>query len=128
MANGRKRHSVQLWVKAHYSGKKMLSQIFLGFIIDNLTLILKMKCKVERGQCSLWKKKVFCNWPCYFNFWVVEDTCNLLYFYVVSANEQVAWVVELQLNYNSIKKSFKTTMQFHYNYTHDVVLTSSIKI
>jgi hypothetical protein len=75
----------------------MLSQIFLGFIIDNLTLILKMKCEVEGGQCSLWKKKVFCNWPSYFNFWVVEDTCNLLYLYVVSANEQVAWVVELQL-------------------------------
>jgi hypothetical protein len=28
-----------------------------------------------------------------FNFWVVEDNCNSLYLYVVSANGQVAWVV-----------------------------------
>jgi hypothetical protein len=76
------------------------------------------------------------------NFWVVEDTCNSLYLYTVSANEQVAWVMELQLIvytvqliatqlqiiYNSIKKSFLTTMQLHYNYTHDVMLTSLIII
>jgi hypothetical protein len=30
------------------------------------------------------------------NFWVAEDTCNSLYLYVVSANGQVAWVIELQ--------------------------------
>jgi hypothetical protein len=29
------------------------------------------------------------------NFWVVEDVCNSLYLYAVSANRQVAWVEEL---------------------------------
>jgi hypothetical protein len=28
-----------------------------------------------------------------FNFWVIEDTCNTLYLYVVSVTGQVAWVV-----------------------------------
>jgi hypothetical protein len=30
------------------------------------------------------------------NFWVVENTYNSLYLYIVSANEQIAWVAKLQ--------------------------------
>jgi hypothetical protein len=29
-------------------------------------------------------------------FWVAYDTCYLMYLYEVSANKQVAWVVQLQ--------------------------------
>jgi hypothetical protein len=33
-----------------------------------------------------------------FNFWVVEDTYNSLYFYTVSVDGQlVAWITKLQL-------------------------------
>jgi len=31
------------------------------------------------------------------NFWIIEYICDSLYLYVVSANGQIAWVVELQL-------------------------------
>jgi hypothetical protein len=48
---------------------------------------------------------------------------------MLSANEQVAWIAKLQLtvymmqlNYNFIKTThFQTTMQLHYNCTHDVI-------
>jgi hypothetical protein len=69
------------------------------------------------------------------NFWVVKDTCNSLYLYVVGVNRQVAWVVivymmqlivtQLQLYQNN---SFSTTMQLHYNCTHGVMLTLLIVI
>jgi hypothetical protein len=28
---------------------------------------------------------------------IAKDTCNSLYLYIVNVNEQVAWIVELQL-------------------------------
>jgi hypothetical protein len=73
------------------------------------------------------------------NFIIVEDTYNSLYLYDVSANEQVAWVGELQLIVYTMQfivtqlqlnqnNSFSTIMQFHYNCTHDVMLTSLIVI
>jgi hypothetical protein len=36
------------------------------------------------------KKKGVLQLALQLNFWVVEDTCNSLYLYVVNANEQVA--------------------------------------
>jgi hypothetical protein len=73
------------------------------------------------------------------NFWVVGDTCNSLYLYVLNVNKQVTWVVELQLTIYMVQlitiqlqlyqnNSFSITMQLHYNYTHDVMLTSLIII
>ncbi len=73
------------------------------------------------------------------NFWIAKDTCNLLYLYVVSAHKQVAWVAELQLSIYTMQfiaiqlqlsqnNLFSTTMQLHYNCTHDVMLTSLIVI
>ncbi len=74
-----------------------------------------------------------------FNFWVVEDIYNSLYLYVVSVNRQVTWIVKMQfkeymvqlitiqLQFNQ-NNSFSTTMQFCYNCTHDVMLTSLIVI
>jgi len=73
------------------------------------------------------------------NFWIVEDICNSLYLYVVSVNEQVAWVAELQLTVYTVQfivtqlqfsqnNSFSTIIQLHYNYTHDVMLMSLIVI
>jgi hypothetical protein len=41
------------------------------------------------------KKKGVLQLALQLNFWVVEDTCNWLYLYVVNANEQVAWVTKL---------------------------------
>jgi hypothetical protein len=49
------------------------------------------------------------------NFLVAKDTCNSLYI----------WCNSLQRNQNY---SFSTTMQFHYNYTHNVMLMSLIVI
>jgi hypothetical protein len=53
----------------------------------------------------------------------------------VSANGQVAQVVKLQLSIYMVqlvaiqsKQLISTTMQLHYNYTHDVILTSLIVI
>jgi len=73
------------------------------------------------------------------NFWIVENTCNSLYLYVVSANKQVAWIVELQLIIYIVQlieiqlqlnqnNSFSTIIQLHYNCTHDVMLMSLIVI
>jgi hypothetical protein len=69
------------------------------------------------------------------NFWVAKDSCNSLYLYVMNVNEQITWIVELQLTIYMVQlitiqlqfnqnNSFSTTMQFHYNDTHDVMLTS----
>jgi len=74
-----------------------------------------------------------------FNFWVAKDICNSLYLYVVSANKQVAWIAKLQLIIYTVQfiatqlqlsqnNSFSTTMQLHYNYTHDVILMLLIVI
>jgi hypothetical protein len=57
----------------------------------------------------------------------------------MSANGQVAWVVKLQLTTYMVQlitiqlqfchnNSFSITMQLHYNYTHDIMLTSLIVI
>jgi len=73
------------------------------------------------------------------NFWIASDICNSLYLHAISANGQVAWVVELQLTICMVQiitiqlqlcqnNSFSITMQLHYNYTHDVMLTSLIVI
>ncbi len=73
------------------------------------------------------------------NFWIVKDICNSLYLYVMNFNGQVTWiaklqlivyivqliVTQLQLNQNN---SFSTTIQLHYNYTHNVMLMSLIVI
>jgi hypothetical protein len=54
------------------------------------------------------KKGVFCNWP-----------CNSIF------ELQKTLATQLQLYQNN---SFSTTMQFHYNYTYDVMLMSLIVI
>jgi hypothetical protein len=73
------------------------------------------------------------------SFWIAKDICNSLYLYIESANEQVAWVAELQLIVYimqfiitqlqvSQNNWFLTTIQLYYNYTHDVMLMSLIVI
>jgi hypothetical protein len=73
------------------------------------------------------------------NFLVVKDTYNSLYLYVVSVHGQVACVAELQLTIYIVQfietqlqlyqnNSLSTIMQLHYNYTHDVIVTSLIVI
>jgi hypothetical protein len=89
-------------------------------------------------DATLWKQGLVLQLALQFNFWVVKDICNSLYLYVVSANEQIAWVAKLQncnssyiwcnsLQFNQ-NNSFSTTMQFHYNCTHNVMLMSLITI
>jgi hypothetical protein len=67
------------------------------------------------------------------------DTCNSLYLYVMSYNEQVAWIAKLQLTIYMVQliatqlqfnqnNSFSTTIQLHYDYTHDVMMMSLIVI
>jgi hypothetical protein len=74
-----------------------------------------------------------------FNFWIIEDICNSLYLYVMSASGQVAWVAKLQVTIYMVQfivtqlqlgqnNSFSTTIQLHYNYTHYVMLMSLIVI
>jgi hypothetical protein len=64
---------------------------------------------------------------------------NSLYLYTMSANEQVAWIIELQFTIYMVQfiatqlqfsqnNLFSTTMQFYYNSTHDVMLTPVIVI
>jgi len=73
------------------------------------------------------------------NFWIVDNTCNSLYLYLVSDNGQVAWFVKLQLIIYTVQfivielqlsqnNSFSTIMKLHYNYTRDILLTSIIVI
>jgi len=73
------------------------------------------------------------------HFHIVKDTCNSLYLYVVNANGQVAWVVELQFTIYTLQliatqlqlsqnNSFSITIQLHYNYTHDVMLMSLLVV
>ncbi len=73
------------------------------------------------------------------NFWVAKYICKSLYLYVVNVNSQVAWIVELQFTVYmvqfittqlqlNVNNSFSINMQLHYNYTHDVMLTSLIVI
>ncbi len=88
---------------------------------------------------NILRKKVVLQLVLQFNFWVVEDICNSLYLYVMSANEQFAWVAQLQLTIYTMQfivtqlqlsqnNSFSTSIQFHYNYTLDIMLTSLIII
>jgi hypothetical protein len=42
-----------------------------------------------------YKKKGVLQLALQLNFWVVKDICNSMYLYIVSVNEQLAWVVEL---------------------------------
>jgi hypothetical protein len=73
------------------------------------------------------------------NLWVAEYTCNSFYLYTMSANGQVTWITKLQLTVYTMQlianqlqiiqnNPFSITMQFHYNYTHDVMLMSLIVI
>jgi hypothetical protein len=57
-------------------------------LLDIKSLDLKTNHYEKRGVLQL---------ALQFNFWVVEDICNSLYLYAMSANGQVAWVVKLQL-------------------------------
>ncbi len=91
---------------------------------------------------TLWEKKVFCNWPCnsifesqktlathcIYMLWMLMDklhelqSCNSLY---IQCNSLQLIATQLQLRQNNL---FSTTMQLHYNCTHDVILTLSIVI
>jgi hypothetical protein len=80
------------------------------------------------------KKKGILQLTLQLNFWVAIITSNSSYFYVLSVIEQVAWLIiytmqliaiQLQLCQNN---SFSTTMQFHYNYNHNVIFILPIFI
>ncbi len=74
---------------------------------------------------SLWKKGVFCNWP-----------CNSLYIYMswmlINKFHELQSCISVYIRCNSLQfyqtNPFSNTMQLHYNYTHDVMLTSLIVI
>jgi hypothetical protein len=95
--------------------------------------------KIQQTRIKHYEKKGVLQLALQLNFWVAKDTCNSLYLYAVSANGQVEWVAELQLIVYTVQfittqlqlsqnNSFSTTRQLHYNYTHDVMLTSLIVI
>jgi hypothetical protein len=74
-----------------------------------------------------------------FSFWIIEESCNSLYLYIVNANEQVAWIAKLQLTICIVQliatqlqlyqnNTFSTIMQLYYNCTCDVILMSLIVI
>jgi len=50
------------------------------------------------------------------NFWVAKDTCNSLYLYTMSANEQVAWAAELQLAIYMVQLIATMSKQLIFNY------------
>jgi hypothetical protein len=50
------------------------------------------------------------------HFWVVEDTCNSLYLYVVSVNGQVAWVAKFQLTIYALQFIITESKQVTFNY------------
>jgi len=88
---------------------------------------------------ALWEKMGVLQLALQPNFWVAMTTCNSQYFYVVNVIKQIAWVVELQLIIYMVQliaiqlqlcrnHTFSTTMQPHYNYSHDVMLTLIIFI
>ncbi len=72
------------------------------------------------------------------NFWITLDIYNSLYLHGVSVNQQMHELQScnspyiqcnsLHLNSNFMKTTHLTTMSLHYNYTHDVMLTSLIVI
>jgi len=47
---------------------------------------------------------------------MVKDTCNSLYLYIVIANKQVTWVVELQLNVYMVQLIATLSKQLIFNY------------
>jgi len=74
-----------------------------------------------------------------FNFWIASNICNSLYLHTMNANGQITWIVKLQLTIYMVQfitiqlqfcqnNSFLIIMQLHYNYIHDVMLTSLIVI
>jgi hypothetical protein len=66
---------------------------------------------------TLWKKMGVLQLALYLNFWVAPNTSNSLYLYIVSANEQVAWVATNHI-YNAIHPNTIATLskQFIFNY------------
>ncbi len=87
---------------------------------------------------ALWEKWVFCNWFCFSIFklhwtlathyiytpWMLMDKLHELQ----SCNSPYIWSNSLQLIATHLQlcqnNSFSTTMQLHYNCTHDVMLKS----
>jgi len=49
-----------------------------------------------------------------FHFWIALDICNSLFFYVVSANKQIAWIKELQFTVYTVQL-ITTQLQLHQN-------------
>jgi hypothetical protein len=62
------------------------------------------------------KKKGVLQLALQLNFWVAKDTYNSLYSYVVSANEQVAWVAKLQLIVCIVQLITTQSKQLIFNY------------
>jgi hypothetical protein len=50
------------------------------------------------------------------NFWVALDICNSLYLYIVSVNQQVAWVPKLQLTIYIVQFIPTLSKQFIFNH------------
>jgi hypothetical protein len=55
------------------------------------------------------------------NFWVAKDICNSLYLYTMSANGQVAWVVELQFIVYTMQL-IAIQLQFNQNNSFSVIM------
>jgi hypothetical protein len=82
-----------------------------------------------------YEEKGFCNWRCN-SIFELQKTLATYYIYtsrvlmdklhqLQSCNSTYIWCNSLQLNQNN---SFSTTIQLHYNYTHDVRVMSLIVI
>jgi hypothetical protein len=120
--------------------QKMISSTFNVF---QCVQVLQNNIWVQWRWTDVWRnhneKKGVLQLALQLNFWIVEDICNSLYLYIMNVNGQVTWIVKLQLAIYTMQliatqlqfyqnNMFSITMQFHYNYTHDVMLMSLIVI
>ncbi len=72
------------------------------------------------------RKRVFCNWPCKSLYLYVVSVCSdKLHELQLTIYTMQFIAIPLQLSQNN---SFSMPMQLHYNYTHDVILTSMSSI
>ncbi len=128
--------SKEVWMSLHKTSFKnpigYLGIIQPSTMCDQWNILL---CFSHCDRLSLWNRWMFCNWSCNSNFelqrtlvthciytlWVLTNKLHELQ----NCNSLYIWCNSLQLNQNN---SFSTTMQFHYNCTHDVMLIALIII
>jgi hypothetical protein len=61
----------------------------------NYNLFAKVQVRAWCMHQTIWEKKGVLQLALQFNFWIAMTICNSLYFYVVSAIGQVAWVTRV---------------------------------